>query len=380
MIEVSFIIPCLNEETTLGAVIDEIHSSFDGHLEFEILVCDNGSSDNSRKIAYALGAKVINVPEKGYGNAIRGGISNANGSIGVMGDADGSYTFGEAQGLIQAIRDGAVLAIGNRFKGGIQSGAMPFLHQYLGNPVLSFLGRLLHRSGVSDFHCGLRAFRLNEMKALQFRSSGMEFASEMIVRTAKSGQRIDERPVTLKPDGRNRAPHLRTWSDGWRHLSFLLTTTGPSGLLISGALLLSGATLVLVAVVAVLVLSEGTAELDGPRMQSIYMSVGIIACTSVLMFQIARDLAELMDDEKTGIMKSQSRDTRLKSSFFVSLSLLSLGALVILIEAFRWSRRDYAAFPGFTWITSAAIVPFVVGANGVFLSTLALVMRRKEQW
>jgi hypothetical protein len=163
-------------------------------------------------------------------------------------------------------------------------------------------------------------------------------------------------------------------------LSFLVTTTGPSALLISGSLLLSGATLVVVAVLVVLVLSEGSAELDGPRMQSIYVSVGIIACTSILMFQIARGLSEPREDKKIENTKSRSRDTRLKSSFFVSFGLLTLGALVILVEAFRWSSRDYAAFPDSTWIISAAAVPIVVGANGVFLSTLALVLRRKDQW
>ena len=380
MIEVSFIIPCLNEEVTLGAVISEIQEAYNGRLEYEILVCDNGSSDSSRDIAYANGATVIDVPEKGYGNAIRGGIANANGSIGVMGDADSSYTFGEAQDLIQAIRDGSALAIGNRFKGGIKPGAMPFLHRYLGNPVLSFLGRVLHRTGVGDFHCGLRAFSLVEMRAMGFRSSGMEFASEMVVRTAKSRLLISEKPVTLKPDGRNRAPHLRTWSDGWRHLSFLLTTTGPSVLLISGALLTLGATFVAAAVLAVLLLSEGSAEVDGPRMQSLYASVGIIVCTSIMMFQIARGLSEPIEDEKTGITKAQRGNARLRTSFLGSLGLLILGVLIILLEAMRWSTRDYAAFPNSTWVTSVAIVPFVVGANGVFLSTLAIVLRRKDQW
>ena len=380
VIEVSFIIPCLNEEVTLSAVINEIHESFDGTLEFEILVCDNGSTDKSREIALSNGAIVVEVPEKGYGNAIRGGILNAKGRIGVMGDADSSYTFGESLDLIQAVRDGAVLAMGNRFKGGIQPGAMPFLHRYLGNPVLSLLGRLLHRTGVGDFHCGLRAFNLDEMKAMKLQSSGMEFASEMVVRTAKSGRQIHERPVTLKPDGRNRAPHLRTWSDGWRHLSFLLTATGPSALVISGSLLLLGATFVAAAVLAVLVLSNGSAELDGPRMQFVYASFGIISCTSILMFQIARGLSEPTKDEKGGVTKIQRGNSRLRTSFFSSFGLLTLGASVILFEALRWSSLDYAEFPGSTWVTSTAIIPFVVGANGVFLATLALILKRKDQW
>jgi len=380
VIEVSFIIPCLNEELTLRTVIDEIRGSYEGHVEYEILVCDNGSSDKSREIARDSGVTLIEVSEKGYGNAIRGGIANAKGTIGVMGDADGSYTFSEAKDLIQDTRDGAVLAIGNRFRGGIQPGAMPFLHRYLGNPVLSLLGRTLHKTGVGDFHCGLRAFSIEEMKALGLRSSGMEFASEMVVRTAKTGRRISERPVTLKPDGRNRAPHLRTWRDGWRHLSFLLTTTGPSALMISGALLLLSTSLVAVAVLAILALSDGAADLAGPRMQSVYISVGTIASTSVLMFQIARALSEPIEAEKSIATKKQSRNTQLRTLLVVSCGLLSIGALVILIEVFRWSSRNFAAFPGSTLIMSVATVPFVVGANGVFLSTLALVLKRKDMW
>ncbi len=188
----------------------------------EVIVADNGSTDGSLEIARAEGAKVVIVPTRGYGAALLGGIDAAEGRYVVMGDSDQSYDLANLMPFLDDLRNGADLVMGNRFRGGISPGAMPFSHRYLGNPVLSGIGRLFFPIKVGDFHCGLRAFRRDRIQALQLQTTGMEFASEMVVRSALSGYKITEVPTTLSKSGRSRPPHLRTWPDGWRHLRFLL--------------------------------------------------------------------------------------------------------------------------------------------------------------
>ncbi|HEX4095651.1 MAG TPA: glycosyltransferase family 2 protein [Caulobacteraceae bacterium] len=222
-LELTILMPCLDEAETIEACIRKAlgflaRSGVTG----EVLVADNGSTDGSQALAEALGARVVAVPERGYGAALMGGIRAARGRYVIMGDADDSYDFERLDGLVAHLRDGADLVMGNRFKGGIAPGAMPLLHRYLGNPVLSFLGRLFFSIPVGDFHCGLRGFSRQAILDLGLQSSGMEFASEMIVKASLHGLRIEETPTTLKPDGRSRPPHLKTWRDGWRHLRFLL--------------------------------------------------------------------------------------------------------------------------------------------------------------
>lgn len=222
-IELSIVMPCLNEAETLATCIRKAKRYLlESGVMGEIVIADNGSADGSQEIARAEGAVVANVPRRGYGAALLGGIEAARGKFVIMGDADDSYDFTNLDAFVQELRDGADLVMGNRFKGGIADGAMPFLHRYLGNPVLSWLGRLFFRIPIGDFHCGLRGFNRNRIRDLGLRTTGMEFASEMVVRASLTGYRIEEVPTTLKPDGRSRAPHLRTWRDGWRHLTFLL--------------------------------------------------------------------------------------------------------------------------------------------------------------
>ncbi|WP_119389766.1 glycosyltransferase family 2 protein [Taklimakanibacter lacteus] len=222
-IELTILIPCLNEAETLATCIgkSKLFLEISG-ITGEVLVADNGSTDGSQKIAADMGARVISVPTKGYGAALWAGIKAAKGKFVIMGDADDSYDFSSLSLFVGKLRGGADLVMGNRFRGGIAPGAMPFLHRYLGNPVLSFLGRLFFDIHIGDFHCGLRGFDRERMTSLELRTTGMEFASEMIVRSALAGYRIEEVPATLAKDGRSRPPHLRTWRDGWRHLSFLL--------------------------------------------------------------------------------------------------------------------------------------------------------------
>ena len=222
-IELSVVMPCLNEAETLGTCVRKAQAALlDKGIIGEVIVADNGSTDGSQAIAAALGARVVNVEAKGYGNALMGGILNARGTFVVMGDADDSYDFTAIGPFLDKLREGSDLVMGNRFKGGIRPGAMPPLHRYLGNPVLSGIGRLFFSSGCGDFHCGLRAFRRDVVLKMDLRTTGMEFASELVVKATLFNLKISEVPVVLSPDGRSRPPHLRSWRDGWRHLRFLL--------------------------------------------------------------------------------------------------------------------------------------------------------------
>jgi len=222
-VELTVVMPCLNEaETVATCVRKAVRFIADNGIDGEVVVADNGSTDGSRELAADAGARVVPVSERGYGNALMGGIIAARGEYVIMGDADDSYDFTSLMPFVTELRQGRDLVMGNRFKGGIAPGAMPPLHRYLGTPVLSFIGRLFFRSNIGDFNCGLRGFRRDSAIALGLQATGMEFASEMIVKAALAKQKISEVPTTLAKDGRSRPPHLNTWRDGWRHLRFLL--------------------------------------------------------------------------------------------------------------------------------------------------------------
>ncbi|MEO6922612.1 MAG: glycosyltransferase family 2 protein [Bryocella sp.] len=222
-LDVTILMPCLNEAETLAICVRNARAAIDAlGRPGEVLIADNGSTDGSQAIAEAEGARVLPVPTRGYGAALIAGIQHAEGKYILMGDADDSYDFGHLPRFIAELETGKDLVMGNRFDGGIIGNAMPPLHRYLGNPVLSFIGRLFFKVPIGDFHCGMRAFRTDSMRQLNLRTTGMEFASEMVVKSALQKLSIGEVPTTLKPDGRTRAPHLRTWRDGWRHLRFLL--------------------------------------------------------------------------------------------------------------------------------------------------------------
>jgi glycosyltransferase involved in cell wall biosynthesis len=222
-LELTILMPCLNEARTLSVCIDKARSFLTRMgVAGEIVVADNGSTDGSPEIARRLGARVVAVADRGYGSALKAGIHIARGRFVIMGDSDDSYDFAQLEGFLEQLRRGFHLVMGNRFAGGIETGAMPPLHRYLGNPLLSTLGRLLFRSPCHDFHCGLRGFDRAAILGLRLSSPGMEFASEMVVKATLRGLTITEVPTSLRPDGRERAPHLRSWHDGWRHLRFLL--------------------------------------------------------------------------------------------------------------------------------------------------------------
>lgn len=236
--ELTILMPCLNEAETLAVCIRKARASLERlGVDGEVLIADNGSDDGSQDIARAEGARVVPIPRRGYGAALQGGIEAARGKYVLMADADDSYALDDIGGFLESLRAGSDLVMGNRFQGGIAPGAMPPLHRYLGNPVLSLVGRLFFKIPVGDFHCGMRAFRRDKILALGMRTDGMEFASEMVVRASLNKLAIAEVPTTLRPDGRSRAPHLRTWRDGWRHLRFLLAFS-PRWLMLYPALVL----------------------------------------------------------------------------------------------------------------------------------------------
>jgi len=222
-LEVSVIMPCLNEAETLATCIIKAQQALqENKIQGEVIVADNGSTDGSQAIAIHLGARVVPVPARGYGHALMGGIAAAQGRFIIMGDADDSYDFANIMPFLTKLREGHDLVMGNRFAGGIKPGAMPLLHKYLGNPLLTGIGRLFFHCPIGDFHCGLRGFKQSSVLKMDLQTTGMEFASEMVVKATLMHMRIAEVPITLSPDGRSRPPHLRTWRDGWRHLRFLL--------------------------------------------------------------------------------------------------------------------------------------------------------------
>lgn len=220
---VSVVMPCLNEHETLGICIKKAASTLEHlNIDGEIIVADNGSTDGSIEIARSLGARVVEESKKGYGNAYRAGIAAANGDFIVIGDSDDSYDFTDIGRFITKLREGYDLVMGTRFRGQIKKGAMPWLHKYVGNPVLTGILNIFFRSGISDAHCGMRGFTKSAYNRMQLQTAGMEFASEMVIKASLLDLKITEIPITLHPDGRSGEPHLRSFRDGWRHLRFML--------------------------------------------------------------------------------------------------------------------------------------------------------------
>jgi glycosyltransferase involved in cell wall biosynthesis len=315
-LELSIVMPCLNEAETLETCIKKAQWYLTQHkLSGEILVADNGSTDGSQDIAAQMGVRVVPVKEKGYGSALRGGIAAARGQYIIMGDADDSYDFTKLTPFLEKLRSGYDLVMGNRFKGGIKPGAMPPLHKYLGNPVLTWIGRLFFPSPCGDFHCGLRGFRKVAIEKLNLRTTGMEFASEMVVKASLHKMRIAEVPTTLSPDGRSRPPHLKSWRDGWRHLRFLLLYS-PRWLFFYPGLLL-----MLIGLISTFCL------LSSPRIHTLlYSSAAMIIGFQILTFAVFTKAFAMSE----GLLPE---DSRLKRIFrYINLEVgLIVGSLLLLI-------------------------------------------------
>ncbi|HWF88593.1 MAG TPA: glycosyltransferase family 2 protein [Pyrinomonadaceae bacterium] len=322
-IELSILMPCLNEAETLATCIKKAQKALDDlNVDGEIVIADNGSTDGSPEIAASLGARVIHVAEKGYGSALLGGINAARGRYIIMGDADDSYDFTNLGPFLEKLRAGYELVMGNRFKGGIAPRAMPPLHKYLGNPVLTGIGRIFFRSPCGDFHCGLRGFSKSAIQRLDLRTRGMEFASETVVKASLHGLRITEVPTTLSVDGRNRPPHLRSWRDGWRHLRFLLLYS-PRWLFLYPGLLL-----MLVGAVASGWLLVGPRVVDGITFDIhtfLYAAMAIVIGYQTVIFAIFTKVFAITE----GLLPE---DPRLKTLFnYIKLETgILAGALLLL--------------------------------------------------
>lgn len=346
-IELTVLMPCLNESRTLASCIDKAQSFMQqAGIVGEVLIADNGSTDDSVKVALAHGAKVLHVRQRGYGAALSAGIRSARGRFVVMGDSDESYDFARLQGFVDALRAGNQLVMGNRFAGGIAPGAMPPLHRYLGNPVLSFVGRLFFRSPVRDFHCGLRGFDRNAILALQLNSTGMEFASEMVVKATLGGLRITEVPTTLSPDGRDRPPHLRSWRDGWRHLRFLLVHA-PTWLFMYPGMLLLALGLGLTVPLSMGPLPIGPFTLD---IHTLLYAV-VMASMGLQMMLFAGTASS--HAVRIGVLPAVPRPLAfarrlpLEVSLLVALGLFLVGAGLAGLTVWMWSGADFRAIdPG----------------------------------
>lgn len=359
--------PCLNEAVTLPVCIQKARAFLDrAGVAGEILVSDNGSTDGSQAIAEAHGARVVHAQQRGYGAALMNGIAHARGRYVVMGDADDSYDFSRLDAYLVALRGGAELVMGNRFRGGIAPGAMPFLHRYLGNPVLSFIGRLFFRVPIGDFHCGLRGFSREAVLKLGLVTPGMEFASEMVAKAALSGLRLAEVPTTLQPDGRGRPPHLRTWRDGWRHLRFLLLFCPRWLFLYPGASL---AFLGLAGLVALMVGPLTVAEIGLGIHTQLYMAAATVLGMQMVQFAFLTKWMGVL----SGIVPSPRWLKRTEHYLSIETGLLAGGStfLVGLVWSLRlvldWSAAGYGPLDPVTAMRSAipAVTMMILGIQGV---------------
>lgn len=337
-IELTILMPCLNEAETLATCIGKARGYLArSGISGEVVIADNGSTDGSQDIAREAGARVVEISGRGYGAALSGGIAEAAGRYVIMGDADDSYDFSNLDGFIAALRAGNKLVMGNRFAGGIAPGAMPPLHRYLGNPVLSFVGRLFFRSSIGDFHCGLRGFDREAILALNLRTTGMEFASEMVVKATLAELPIAEVPTTLSPDGRSRRPHLRSFRDGWRHLRFLLLFS-PRWLF-----LYPGLTLVVVGTLGSMLLLPGPMRI-GPNIElDIHTLLASAMCVIVGLQAISFALIGRQFATRYGfIPRSQQYGGLLDALTLERVLLFSLILIVGGLGGFVWSLQQWA--------------------------------------
>jgi glycosyltransferase involved in cell wall biosynthesis len=377
--ELSVVMPCLNEARTLGTCIRKAQTSFERiGITGEVVVADNGSTDGSREIARELGARVVPVEQRGYGAALTGGIAAARGRWVIMGDADDSYDFSELEPFVQRLREGYDLVAGNRFKGGIREGAMPWLHRRLGNPALSFVGRRLYGTPCGDIYCGLRGFDREKVAALDIRSSGMEFAIEMIVKATMMGLKVTEVPTTLSPDAEGREPHLNTWRDGWRSIRLLLLYSPKWLFLYPGLALLA----VGVAGMAWLVpgqRSVGSVTFDVSTL--LYFSLAVIVgLQSVYFFLTARwfGITEGLLPDDPRIRRLLEGRGRLELGLAAGILLLGIGLGLSVYALATWNeagfgRLDYPdtlriIIPGATLIACG----MQTALSALFLSVLGL--------
>jgi len=380
-IELSVVMPCLNEAETVEVCIAKALKSFqDLGLSGEVVIADNGSTDGSQEIAGRAGARVVDIASKGYGNALMGGIAAAKGKYIIMGDADDSYDFSNLGPFVEKLRSGYDLVMGNRFSGGIGEGAMPPLHRYLGNPVLTGIGRMFFSSPCGDFHCGLRGFSRAAVNRMNLQTTGMEFASEMVVKATLHHMRITEVPTRLSRDGRSRAPHLRSWRDGWRHLRFLLLYS-PRWLF-----LYPGLFLMLVGALASGWLLMGPRVVEGVVFDVhtlLYAAIAIVVGFQTVVFAVFTKVFAISEN----LLPEDPRLTKLFKYITLETGVVAAGLLLavgIAMSAYAlqiWSVRSFGSLnPSETLRTVIPAVTFIclgfqVLFSSFFLSVLGLKRR-----
>jgi len=377
-LDLSIVMPCLNEAETLEACVRKAQETLSkNHVAGEVIVADNGSTDGSQVVATRLGTRLVEVKEKGYGNALMGGILAARGQYIIMGDADASYDFTEIPLFLEKLREGFDLVMGNRFRGGIKPGAMPPLNRYFGNPLLSGLGRILFRSGCGDFHCGLRGFTKEAVLRMGLRTTGMEFASEMLAKAALFKMRITEVPTTLSPDGRSRRPHLRPWRDGWRHLRFMLLYSPRWLFLYPGALLM------LAGLFAVTWLLPGPRRIGGITFDihtMLYAAIAVMVGFQAIAFAVFTKVFAITE----GLLPRDARLDRLFRTITLEVGitigvLFTLGGLAGSVYALdAWRARGFGTLDAV--VTMRTVIPAATAAalglqivlSSFFLSVLGL--------
>ena len=361
------LIPCLNEAETIEVVIGKSLQSINNlQITGRVLVADNGSTDGSQELATKAGASVLNVPIRGYGSALCAGIAAISSDYIVMGDADDSYALDDLGLFIAKLDEGYDLVMGNRFQGGVAPGAMPWLHKYLGNPILSWLGRLFFKVPIGDFHCGLRAFKTNSIRDLNLKSAGMEFASEMVVKASLHNLKITEVPTTLKPDGRTRSPHLRTWRDGWRHRVFLLAASPRWLFLYPGIFLFS------IGLLGTTITSRGPLDILNLQFDLnaflIFISLSLIGSQIVFFGILARIFSS-----NFGTLPASKSTSKFSDNFSLERGIV-LGLLLLLASLigtlFLIGHWNGSSLTGLNNDTAIRISGLVVLTSGVGIQTL----------
>jgi glycosyltransferase involved in cell wall biosynthesis len=375
-VELSVVMPCLNEAETLEVCIRKAQQAMrEANIAGEVIVADNGSADGSIEIAERLGARVAHVKARGYGNALMGGIAAARGKFIVMGDADDSYDFGHIPRFLEQLREGADLVMGNRFRGGIQKDAMPPLHRYFGNPALTRLGRLFFRSPVGDFYCGLRGFRKDAYERMGLRTTGMEFATEMIVKATLLRLQIAEVPTTLSPDGRSRPPHLRTWRDGWRTLRFFLLYSPRWLFLYPGlALMLVGTLLGLWLLPAPRTVGNVTFDVHTMVYAAAFVLLGFQAVSFAVFTKIFAISEGLLPPDPT--LDKLFRYINLEVGLVLGALLVAAGLGISLYSVGDWGARHFGAlnYSHTMRLVIPAALLLILGAQTVFASFFVSVL------
>jgi glycosyltransferase involved in cell wall biosynthesis len=340
-LELTILMPCLNEVKTLGICIKKAQMFLDNNkISGEVLIADNGSTDGSIELAENLGARVVHITVKGYGSALNGGIYEAKGKYVIMGDADDSYNFSELSTFVQKLRDGYDLVMGNRFKGGIANGAMPFLHRYLGNPVLTKIGQIFFKIECGDFHCGLRGFKRDSIINLDLHTTGMEFASEMVIKAAINKLKIAEVPTSLSKDGRDRPPHLRTWRDGWRHLRFMLLYCPNWLFLYPGiSLIILGLIVGGIIVSGPLKIGDITFDIHTLLITSLVITIGFQSTAFSLLAKVFAITNKLLpyNERFMRLFKYYS----LELGILVGILLLVIGLVGVVYSVFIWGESSF---------------------------------------